>query len=298
VLTLLALVATCGVFAWFARTLPWTRPAVASWCAALVTLLWLQARPGRPPNIAAICVWLAVALLFLPDRSPLRAWGSAAERRCHEVMHRVSREAREAHLAGRLGEVLAGLVADLEALDPPDGPWRPARAAQLLDLRGRPPQVGVGDSTDRLAPWPWRVALDRRIVRPRVWLDDAVRRRRAGRLDRPGWDDLPSDQRYDAFFLRVLTARFLRLQDGAGGLEAAAPEGAALISLAREVGAPDAGWARVRDLVVERLDLELRGATVGLAPEELDRLRAVAEESVALWGQLEEGSQPRLASRP
>lgn len=286
-LTLLVLAATCGIFAWFAWMLPWTRQAVAAWCAALAALLWLEAQHGWPPHIAAIGIWLAVALLFVPDRSPLRSWGSAPERRCHEVMHRVSKEAREAHLAGRLDQVLGGLVSDLEALDPPAGPWRPAREAQLLDLRARPPQVGAGGATDRLAPWPWRVALDHRIIGARRRLDDALLRWRARRLDRPGWDDLPSVQRYDHFFLRVLTTRFRRLMDGEGGLVASEQEAAALISLAREVATPGADWSRLRDLVVERYEMELRGATEGLTPKELDRLRVVADASLGLWGELE-----------
>ena len=287
--TVVQVVVTGAFFAVFALTLPPTRPGIACWLASLFALVWLTLQPGQAPRLVAFGIWLAwIVLDQLGDRVPLLAWGTAAERRCQAVILRCSRAAREAYLAGRLDVVVAGLVADLEALEAPPGPWQAVRAAQLLDLRADPPQVGVGDATERLAPWPWRVALDRRTVQFQTRIRDAVRGRRARRLALPGFDELPSDRQYDSYFLRILAARFKRLADADGGLVHAEPEAAALIALGREVAAPDAAWGRLRDLVVERLGLELRAATQGLDPAAQDRLRIVDEEVFARWSQLEE----------
>ncbi len=207
-----------------AAVVPWTRRAVVVWSATLPLLMWLivQSGPVRFLALLGIAGWLAV--IFLPERSPIGPL-SSAQRRCHAVVKRVSATAREADLAADGTRIIAGLVAELRALEPPDDPWRLVVAAQILDLEADPPQIGVRGATDRLLPWPWRTALDQRIVPFGLRLADRVRAWRSRRAVRPDFDGLPSQLRYDMYFLHAVVARFAGLHRRPGGLAGSARRG-------------------------------------------------------------------------
>jgi hypothetical protein len=139
--------------------------------------------------------------------------------------------------------------------------------------------------------------LDQRIVRLRLRIDDAARARSARRMERPGFDDLPSPLRYDLYFLRVLVARAQKLLPLEAGRENALPEVMALLDLAHQVGAPDHRWTHVRDVVLEGLELEVKLVTGGLNESELERLKAAHEDSPRLWHEAEEANTVDFASR-
>jgi hypothetical protein len=261
-----------------AAVVPWTRRAVLVWSVSLPLLTWLLVQPW-PARLFAVlggAGWLAVILL--PDWSPIGPL-SSAQRRSHSVVKRASVAAREADLAMGGKRVLAGLVAELRALDPPDHLWRVAVAAQILDLGADPPQTGIRRGKDRLVSWPWRVALDQRIVPFRLRLDDAVRARRARRALQPGFEDLPASLRYDLFFLHPVVTRFAGLHRNPGGLAGSLATATAFLDLARAVPAPDGAWSGVRDSVLDALSLELRGGD-----DLLGQTRRLAEDR---WHDLE-----------
>jgi hypothetical protein len=265
-----------------ARYVVWTRSAVVAW---LLSCLWLAATdfvPHMPyalrlTGIPVVAGWAFV--MFYPNWSPFGPL-SGAERRCQKVVHRVSAGARAAYQAGTLAAERATFIADLEALDPPNDLWRLVKAAQLLDLRADPPQVGVGDATVRLVPWPWQDALDHRLLSIHRRLDDTIRARRLKRHPRPGFDEMPSGMRYDRYFLRILVARLSEVKAREGGFAEWPDEAAALLELGRDVRPPNATWARLRNLVLEVYGLELRGARgEDLTPAELERF-SIAEDTL------------------
>jgi len=271
-----------------AIVVPWTAAAVAAW---LVSAAVLAAALLVHPNLLrfgvdapVVVAWSLV--IFFPTHSPFPPL-SAAERAFHEAIHRVSAGARSGYHANTLTAQREALVAELKVLDPPDERWRLVQRAQLLDLSADPPQVGVGDATHRLVTWPWRVALDQRIVPVRLRLDDAIRARRLRRHPLPGFDEMTTVLRYDHYFLRNLTARFADLRQRDGGLHRWRDEAAALLSLGGAVPPPTASCERLRDLVLEIHGLELKAAIADLSAEELDRLAIAADQAQAAWVELE-----------
>ena len=280
-----------------AAVVPWTRRAVLVWLVSfpLLTWLWFQTGPVRllAPLVGA--AWLAV--IFLPERSPIGPL-SSAQRRCHAVVKRASVTAREADLTAGGTRIIAGLVAELRALEPPDDPWRQAVAAQILDLEADPPRIGVRGATNRLLPWPWRTALDQRIVPFGLRLGDRVRARRSRRAVRPGFDDLPSQLRYDLFFLHAVVARFAGLHRRPGGLAGSLSEAMALLELARAVRAPDAVWSKMRDSVLVALSLELSSVAGGPGDDRTDELLAQTRERVeGRWHDLEDAATAGWTSK-
>ena len=277
---------------------PWTRAAVIAWflSALLLAATDLMVRPPYVLRLAVVLLcatWLLIILF--PARSPFGPL-SRAERACQAVVLGVSAGARAAYQANTLAAQRATFIAELDALDPPNELWRAVKTAQLLDLRADPPQVGIGDATVRLVPWPWQVALDRRLVPLHRWLDDAIRARRLRRHPRPGFDEMTSVMRYDYFFLRILEARLEEVKTREGGLPRWHEEAAALMALGGEVRAPNASWTRLRDLVLEAYGLELRGATTDLSTAEQERLAIAADEARHAWVDLEQRDARGLAS--
>src|SRR4051794_36835498 len=240
---------------------PSTTAAVIAWVSSvpLLAVPVLLTHPGVL-RFEALPVGLAWGLVILfPDHSPIGPL-SAAERTCQRVVRPVSAGARGAYLDHTLADQAPTFIADLEALEPPNDLWRVVKRAQLLDLQSDPPQVGVGDATQRLVSWPWRVAVDHRLVPLRLRMDDASRARRLRRLERPGFDDMTRVTRYDFFFVQPMTARFESLKAREGGLLRWQDEAAALIDLNADVRPPNTAWTRVRDLIVETHELELASA--------------------------------------
>jgi hypothetical protein len=284
----LQLLAAVAYLALIAACVPWTRTAVTAWLVTIpllvVPALLALAMPLRLEPILVAAVWGLV--IYFPNRSPFGPL-SRPEMECHEVVHRVSAGARAAYRANTLLEQRATFIADLETLDPPNDLWRLVKTAQILDLRADPPQVGVGDATKRLASWPWRVALDHRIIPIRLRLDDAVRARRVRDQSYPGFDDMTTATRYDYYFLRTLAARFEDLRTREGGLSRWHDEAVALLSLGRAVDPPSAAWTKVRNLVLEILELELLSETTALGAAQLDRLAIAAKEAKQNWADLE-----------
>ncbi len=213
------------------------------------------------------------------------------------MVKRASAAGREADPAADGTQIFAGLVTGLRALEPPDGLWRLVVAAQILDLEADPPQIGAQGATDRLLSWPWRVALDQRIVPFRLRLDDAVRARRSRRAARPDFDGLPSELRYDMFFLRAVGARFEGLRTRPGGLAGSLGEATRLVDLARAVRAPDARWARVRDMVVDVMTLELGRVTAGRGDDGSGRIDETRDRARRLWQELEDAATAGWTSK-
>ncbi len=241
-----------------APLVPWTRPTLAALLASAVVFAFCLSLPGGLLRLTAVPLVLAwFAFILRPDRSPLAAL-VGRQRRTHEVIHRISRDAREAYLAGRLDAVVPTLIADLQQLETADSEWELVRRCQLADLRAKPPQVGVADRTDRLVVWPWRVALDARVVGSRRRFDDWRRRRRLRWDPPPSFDALPSELAYDLFFLRPLARRFNEVVVRAvAGDAQAASEARELLELGGSVATPNAAWAGVRDAVLSVMDDEL-----------------------------------------
>ena len=234
-------------------------------------------------------------VIVFPERSPFGPL-STKERACQRVVLGVSAGAREAYRAGTLAERRMTFIDELEALDPPNDWWRSVKAAQLLDMRADPPKVGVGDATQRLVTWPWRVALDHRIIGPRLRLEDAIRARRLRRNPRPGFEEMTTSLRYNYYFLRIVLNRFADLRTREGGLSRWHDNAAALLELAREVRAPTSGWARLRDLIVEIHGGELKASSTELNPAEQERLAITTEEASRAWLEMERRDAAGLAS--
>lgn len=258
-----------------AIVIPWTRAAVVLWLVTapswVAGALLFSHAPLVLRAFVALLVIAWAAILFFPERSPIGPL-SRAESSCQRVIKGVSAAAREAYEGRTLGDRRADLVAELEALQPPNDLWRAVKTAQLLDLRADPPQVGVGDATDRLVTWPWQDALDHRILRVRLRLDDALRARRLRHIANPGFDDMTSSMRYAYLFIGNLWRRFEALEGREGGLKDDHDEAAALIALGAVVRSPNARWGQVRDLSIEIMTLELKAATADLGPPEQERL--------------------------
>jgi hypothetical protein len=280
-----------------ARVVPWTTAAVIAWVASVPLLAApvLLSHPGVL-RFGAVPVALAWGLIiFFPDRSPLGPL-SGAERACQQVVRAVSAGARTAYTDHTLADQRAIFIADLEALEPPNDLWRVVKRAQLLDMRADPPQVGIGDATHRLVSWPWRVAVDHRVVQLRLRLDDAVRARRLRRVRLPGFDDMTTVMRYDYYFLRAIVARFDDLKTREGGLLRWHEEAAALMSLNADVHPPNAAWTRLRDMILEIHGLELKGADADLNGSERERLAVLADETRRAWTALEQRDARGLTS--
>jgi hypothetical protein len=294
--SVIAVVAALLFHGWIAVVVPWTRIAVAAWVVSLPVVIVLVALPW-PQRLLAVPIELAWAFVLLfPDRSPVGPlWGR--ERACQDVVKRVSGRARAAYGSGTLGETLPALLADVKAIDPPDPRWAAVKSAQLLDLRADPPQVGVGTATQRLLSWPWRDALDQRIVPLRLRIDDAMRARRLRRNALPAFEDLTRAMRYDYFFLRILVARMNELRERSDWPTRWSDEFAQLLALGREVRAPDEHWARVRDLALEVQDLERTSASRMLGAGELERLTVVSGEARRAWDDLERDDPSRVAQQ-
>jgi hypothetical protein len=285
------------LLALIAVQVPWTRAAVIAWLAS-IPLLCLAALMTQPGILRVLVVvvdlgWILV--LLFPLRSPIGPL-SRAERACHAVVHDVSAAARTAYLEHTLAEDRTALIAKLEALQPPDELWLTVKSAQLLDLRADPPQVGVGDATSRLVTWPWRVALDRRIVPVRLRLDDAIRALRLRRDPLPTFDALTRAMRYDLFFLRLITARLEDLGAREGGLLRWREEAAAILSLCREVRPPNKSWTKLRDLVIEIEGMELEAVQTALSAAQEERLAIARDAARQAWVALREQEPRGLAA--
>ncbi len=258
-----------------AIVVPWTRAAVILWLVTapswVATTVLVSHAPVALRVAVALLVIVWAVILFFPDRSPIGPL-SRAERACQKVISGVSAGARAAFEAQTLPDQTAGFIAELEGLEPPNDLWRTVKTAQLLDLRADPPQVGIGDATDRLVTWPWQDALDHRILRVRLRLDDALRARVLRHIPRPGFDDMTSSMRYAFLFIGNLWRRFEDLQAREGGLKANYDEAAALAALGASVRPPNTRWGKARDLTVEIMGLELKAATAGLDAPEQERL--------------------------
>jgi len=280
-----------------AIVVPWTPAAVIAWLVSVpLLLLWPLMVPPGALRLEVIPVAVAWGLIIsFPDWSPLGPL-SKAERACHKVILGVSAGARAAYRADTLAERRADFIAELEALDPPNELWRVVKTAQLLDMRADPPQVGVGDATQRLVSWPWRVALDHQIVLVRLRLDDAFRARRLRRHPRPGFDDMTSVLRYDYFFLRLVVARFDDLKAREGGLLQWNEEAAALLTLSGEVRPPNANWTKLRDVTLEIQSVEVKAASTDLDDVERERLAIAIDEARRAWVELEQRDGRGLAS--
>lgn len=281
----LVVLAILVFFGLIAVLVPWTRLAVLAWLASLVLMIVLALSPWPVRGLSSLIALGWTLVIWFPDRSPFGPL-SAPERACQEVVLSVSREAREAYEAGRLERVLPALLDRIDAIEPPNTRWKAVKAAQSLDLRADPPQLGFGDATDRLVSWPWRDALDARIIPLRLRIDDAFRSRRLRRNPPPGFDDVLQGMRYDYFFLRPLAKRLATVR-GRDDWPARLPEAFELIALGRSVRAPGRSWAHVRDLFLETEELELEAATRLLHPTERERLVGLIDEARAAWEDLE-----------
>jgi len=287
VIHVVVLVISIAFLVLVADVVPWTAAAVVAW---LVTVPLFVASaivplpvPLRVATAALAFAWGAI--LLLPERSPIGPL-SRAEWATQRVIRLVSAAGREAYQAGTLGDRRADLIAQLEACKPPNDAWRAATTAQMLDLRADPPQVGVGDATNRLVSWPWRVALDHRILPVRIRIDDAVRVRKLRHLQRPGFEDMTSSMRFDYYFLRHAWVRFDDLRARDGGLRRWHEEATALSALVASVHPPDRRWAMLRDLTVEVQALELEAAIDDLSAADQDRLRTAGDELRETWAAL------------
>jgi hypothetical protein len=266
---------------------PWTAAAVVAWLVTAPVLV-TSALVGLPSLLRIAVAMLVVAwgaILAFPERSPIGPL-TRAEWASQRAIKSVSAGARAAYQTGALGDRQADFVARLEALEPPNDLWRAVKTAQLLDLRADPPQVGVGDATNRLVTWPWRDATDHRLVRLRRRLEDAQHARRLRHILHPGFDDMTSSMRYDYFFLRNLWIRFDGLKSRDGGLRLWHDDALALAALAEAVRPPDDRWRRLRDLTVEIQGLELKAAAGVLSAVQQDRLKAAGDDLREGWAKV------------
>jgi hypothetical protein len=264
--------------------LSWTWRMAALWALSLVVVTWLSVQPWPMRSLALVAAAGWLVMIFVADRSPLGEL-VGPEREWQDTIHGVSARAREDDAAGRLDPpTLASRIWELERLDPPPGPWALAVAAQLLDLRARPPQTDAPGATDRLVAWPWRAALDSRLIPPRLWLRDAVRRRHMRTLETIEYDRVTREVQYDIYFLRVAGRRFAALRQAEGGLAGNLDEARAVIALLRYVSPPARRWASVRDRLAEVLELEVQDVEGGRVAE---RHAAMSAELMEHWMSLE-----------
>ena len=300
--SMIAILSSVAIASVIAPLVAWTRPTLAALLASVVVFAVCLSLPGSLLRLTALPLVLAwFAFILRPDHSPLAAL-VGSQRRTHEVIHRISRYAREAYLAGRLDALLPALVAELERLEAPDEDWELVRRVQLADLRATPPQVGVGDRTDRLVMWPWRLALDARIVGPRRRFDDWLRRRRLRWNPPPSFDALPSELRYDFFFLRPLARRFGVAVEAAssGGDGRAVSDARELLDLARAAPTPSAAWSGVRDALVSVMAAEIAAVADARRDEDGARRLAARAEVMAAWSRQEaaDGAGPHAPGLP
>jgi hypothetical protein len=285
-------------FGLLAVTVPWTRAAVVAWLVCLLGSLALALAPWPVRALLAPIAFGWLLIVWFPGRSPIGPL-TERERGCQQAVLDVSRAAREAFEHIRLAETLPALLARVEAIDPPNERWAVVQTAQILDLRADPPQVGVGEGTDRLLSWPWRDALDARIVPLRLRIDDAIRTRRLRRRGLPGFDDMPRSMRYDYYFLRPLARRLAAL----GGRPVTQPDrieaSRALAALGRQVRPADRELARVRDLLLDarELELELESGIRPMDPSARDRLASLTDEAARAWSDLEREDPARVAQQ-
>jgi len=279
-----ALVVSIGLLILIAKAVAWTAAAVVAWLVSVPLFIASALIPlPLPVRIATTALALAWCLILLfPERSPIGPL-SRAEWATQRVIRHVSAAAREAYLAGTLGGIRSDLIAQLDDCEPPNDAWRTAKAAQMLDLRADPPQVGAGDATKRLVSWPWRVALDHRVLPIRIRIQDAMRARKLPHVERPGFDDMTSSMQYDYYFLKNAWHRFEDLRALEGGLGRRQDEARALIDLIAAVSPPEDGWATLRDLTVELQGLELKAATDGVSPAERARMLVAGQELRDGW---------------
>ena len=283
----LVLVVSILLLTRIAVVVAWTPAAAVAWLVSVPLFIAFALLPLPLPLRLGIatCAFAWCAILLFPERSPIGPL-SRSEWAMQRVIRHVSVAAREAFLASRIADTLPALIGELDASEPPNEMWHTVKAAQLLDLRADPPQVGVGDATQRLVSWPWRAALDHRVLRARIRLQDALRARKLRHIERPGFDDMTSSMQYDYYFLKNAWHRFNALEARDGGLADSHEEARALVALIAAVRPPSDDWAIVRDLTVEVQALQLKAATESLSRGENDRAVVAGEELRVRWSQL------------
>ncbi len=208
------------------------------------------------------------------------------EQACDQALRRLSSEARAAVAAsGDWEPRLSEIRRSLEALEVPDVAWGEVRDALVLDLLARPPAVGRGvTQTPRLVWWPWRAAVDRRIVGAEF--TDAL-----SQLRRPPTGDADTrsaEARYDEF-LRIVAGRisdYVPKELGPGATTPRfppPPEADRLVRLVEEAPAPNGTWRAVRDALVAVLSLELEAAATRVEAEWLDRFESARCDLESRW---------------